>query len=237
MCDKMLGFRDLTPKKCISYALPLVLVPAVAIGGAVLFGKKSYSWISLCVAVISCLPFFIAFEKGRAKSTRLVLLAVLTALSVVGRTVFAPIPHFKPMTALVIITGIYLGAESGFLCGSIVLSNFVFGQGPWTPFQMFAWGTIGLFGGLLSVLLKRSRIALYVYGAFAGVLYSLILDVWTVVWYSEISGEGGVLTLLLASLPTMAIYAVSNVIFLMLLARPIGEKLERIKLKYGLDTP
>ena len=82
----------------------------------------------------------------------------MVALSVTGRF----IPFFKPVTALTVLTAVYLGGEAGFLCGALsaVISNFWFGQGPWTPFQMLAWGMIGLFAGLLASPLKRSRIRL-----------------------------------------------------------------------------
>ena len=80
-----------------------------------------------------------------------------------------------------------LGSESGFLVGamSALVTNFYFGQGPWTPFQMFAWGMIGLIAGYLGDPLRRSRIALAVYGAFSGIAYSMIMDIWTVLWYGE----------------------------------------------------
>src|SRR5690625_7953059 len=80
----------------------------------------------------------------------MVVFAVLIALSSISRVLFAPIPVFKPVSAIVILTAIYFGAEAGFLVGALtaLLSNIYFGQGPWTPFQMFAWGIIGLIAGL-----------------------------------------------------------------------------------------
>lgn len=112
------------------------------------------------------------------------MLAVMTALSVAGRFIFAPIPFFKPVTAMVVIAGMYFGAEFGFLTGALsaVISNFYFGQGAWTPFQMFSWGIIGFIAGILSSRLIRSKIILVIYGALAGVVYSLIMDIWTVLW-------------------------------------------------------
>ena len=112
----------------------------------------------------------------------MVLVAVMTAISVLGRF----IPFFKPITALTVITAMYLGGEAGFLVGSLsaLLSNFYFGQGPWTAFQMLAWGLIGYVAGLIAESLKRNRALLLAYGVLSGIAFSLIMDVWTVLWYS-----------------------------------------------------
>ena len=141
------------------------------------------------------------------------------------------LPFFKPVTAFVIIAGVAFGGEAGFLTGSLsaVLSNFYFGQGPWTPFQMLAWGIIGLLAGVFAKGLKKSRLLLYGFGALSGVLFSLLVDVWTALW----TGISYVAALL-SALPVTAVYAVSNVVFLLVLARPVGEMLERVKTKYGL---
>ena len=176
------------------------------------------------------------FEKGRASTGRLVLIAVMVALTVAGRVLFAPIPGFKPVTALVVITAMYFGGEAGFITGamSALLSNFYFGQGPWTPFQMFVWGIIGLIAGLIAPFLKKSRICLAVYGAISGVVYSLLMDVWTVLWWDGMFHAERYVAAVLSAAGFMAVYAVSNVVFLLLLAKPIGKKLERVQKKYGL---
>lgn len=223
-------------KKIISYAIILAVIPAVIAIGALIFKSKMYLWIGLCVAVFSCVPFFLAYEKGRASSQRITLVAIMTALGIAGRLIFAIVPHFKPVAAIVQITGIFLGAQSGFVCGALsaLISNIAFGQGPWTPFQMLAWGLTGFFGGIFAKALKNRRALNYFLGALCAVMYSLIMDVWSVLLYG--GSEGGFITLFIASLPIMLVYAASNVIFLAIFTRPIGDKLERIKLKYGIET-
>ena len=223
-------------KKWISYGMLCLLIPAVVIGGAVLFRDRQYAWISLCVTALACVPFFLHFEKSATDAKRLILIAVMTALSVLGRILFTPIPGFKPVTAMVVITAMYFGGEAGFLTGALsaVISNFYFGQGPWTPFQMFAWGFVGFLAGLLATPLKKSRIALAGYAVLAGVLYSFLMDIWTVLWADGRFNLTRYLAALVSAAPFTAVYAVSNVIFLMLLARPIGKILERIKTKYAL---
>lgn len=223
-------------KKRISYGILLLCIPLVLVLGATVFAQKQEAWITLAVMVLACVPFFLSFERRQQSATRLVLIAILAALSVVGRLIFAPLPGAKPVTAMVVITALYFGGEAGFMTGALtaVLSNFYFGQGPWTPFQMFTWGLIGLIAGLLSKPLKRSRIALCVYGALSGAVYSLLMDIWTVLWYDGGFNLSRYIANVATSLPFMAIYAVSNVVFLLVLAKPIGTKLERVKTKYGL---
>ena len=223
-------------KKIIRYALILFGIPLVIMAGVVLFHDRQYAWISLVLVILSCIPFFMSFERRENTTKELVLLAALVAISVVGRFVFSPIPHFKPVSAMVIITGMYFGSESGFLCGALsaIVSNFIFGQGPWTPFQMFAWGMLGLIAGLLSKSLLKNRIIFLVYGSFAGGIYSCIMDIWTTLQMDGTFNWRRYLAALISALPTTTIYIVSNVMFLLLLEKPIGKMLDRIKTKYGL---
>ena len=182
--------------------------------------------------MLALLLFTAGFEKRSTGTRRMVITAVMTALCFAGRF----IPFLKPISALTIITGMYLGGEAGFLVGALtaVLSNFYFGQGPWTAFQMLAWGMIGLFGGVLSPLLRKNRMFLLGYGLIAGLMYSFTMDIWTVLWYAEGFSIKLYLSALVTAIPYTASYAVSNVLFLALLAKPFGEKLERIKIKYGV---
>ena len=223
-------------KKWLGYGILCLLIPAVVLGGALIFRDRQYAYITLCVAVLSCLPFFLHFERSANDVKRLILIAIMVALSVAGRMLFAPLQHFKPVTALVIITAMYFGSEAGFLTGALsaVLSNFFFGQGPWTPFQMFSWGMIGFFSGLLAKLLRRSRIALCIWGGIGGVLYSFLMDIWTVLWADGYFNLPRYFAAFASAVPVTAVYVVSNILFLLVLAKPIGKLLARMKTKYAL---
>ena len=223
-------------KNVLTYIFCLGLIPLIIILCAVFWGKGSYPFVSAAVAVLACVPFFLTFE--REKNTRkIVLLAVMVALSVAGRFIFAPVQFFKPVAAIVILAGMYFGSQFGFLTGALsaVISDFYFGQGPWTPFQMFSWGLIGFLAGVLSNSLIKSKIVLIIYGAFSGVLFSLIMDIWTV-----LSLDGGdfnfnrFLAAVTTALPVIGIYVVSNIIFLLILSPLFGKKIERLKTKYGI---
>ncbi len=222
-------------KKILRAVILFLLIPLCILLGTVISGSRAYVWISICVALLSCVPFFLAFEKKSA-SGKMLILSVMVALSVLGRFAFSVLPHFKPVTAIVVIAGMYLGAESGFLCGALsaVLSNIMFGQGPWTPFQMFSWGLIGLLAAFFSVSLKKSKLALAVFGVFSGIIFSLLMDGWTVIWAEGTFSASRYLAFVVSALPVTAIYAVSNVLFLLVLAVPIGGKLDRVIKKYGI---
>ena len=223
-------------KNILTAAIFLIAIPAVIFSGVVFFREKSYAWLSLCIAVFSCVPLFYCFERKESSAKEITVLAVMIAISVAGRFVFAWLPGFKPVTAITVIVALWLGKEAGFVVGSLsaVVSNFYFGQGPWTPFQMFAWGIIGFIAGILANPLKKNKILLCIFGALAGILFSLTMDIWSVIWFDSGFNLSRYITTVAASLPSTVEYAVSNIIFLLLLAKPIVEKLERIKKKYGL---
>lgn len=228
----MIVIKSEKARRVIRWAVPFAAIPLAVAAGVFIFDEKRYAFIALVVAALSLLLFTAGFEKKKTGSRRLIVVAVMVALSVAGRF----IPLFKPVTALTVITAVWLGGEAGFLTGSLsaVISNFYFGQGPWTPFQMFALGMIGLIAGLAGKRLRKSRLSLSLYGVFAGVIYSLVMDVWTVLWYN--GGFDGALYLaaLGTAAPFTALYAASNAVFLWLVARPFGQKLERVRLKYGI---
>jgi len=220
----------------LHWVIPFLLIPAVVAAGALLVKNGSYALTSVLVCMLSLVLFYTGFERKTVGSRRMVIIAVMTALSVLGRFVFAAIPGFKPITAMVVITAIWLGGESGFLVGSLtaLISNFYFGQGPWTPFQMLSFGLIGIFAGFLAKPLKQSRLLLALYGIFAGIFYSCVMDIWTVLWYDEGFQWQLYLAAITTAVPYMISYAASNVIFLLLLGRPFGKKMERVRLKYGV---
>lgn len=219
-------------RSVVKIVVPFVLIPLLVVFGAVIFDGKRYLIISVGAALLALLLFAAGYEKKPVSSRRMVITAVMTALSIAGRF----IPFFKPVTAITVITAIHLGGEAGFLVGALsaLLSNFYFGQGPWTPFQMLAWGMTGLIAGFLANPIKRHKWLLLVYGVLAGIVYSLVMDIWTVLWYDGSFHTELYLTAVITALPHTIMYSVSNFIFLWFMAKPFGEKLERIKIKYGI---
>ncbi len=221
-----------TASVILKFIIVFIIIPSVVLSGIFIFDEKHHAYVTTAVSILTLLLFYTGFERKKITTRRLVLCAVMTCLSVVGRF----IPFLKPTAALTVISAIYLGPESGFLVGSLsaLISNFYFGHGPWTPHQMFAWGIIGFIAGVLAKPLEKSRVFLMIYGGLSGILYSLILDIWTVLWYNGDFSlslyKGAVFT----SLPHTLLYAVSNVLFLFFLYPSFSSRLKRIKMKYGI---
>lgn len=220
-----------------SVLIIFIIIPFVLALGVKLLDDRKYNLISLVVAFLSCIPFFLRFERRSPKAREIIIIAVMSAISAIGRLVFSALPGFKPVTAITAITGIAFGAEAGFLTGAIsaLVSNMFFGQGPWTSFQMISWGLLGFIAGVMG---KRNymenKIILTLYGIFSGIVYSLMMDIWFVVSIDGLFTLERYFIAIAAAVPFMMVYAVSNVVFLLLLSKPLGEKLDRIKIKYGL---
>lgn len=228
----MLVIHSERVRHMLGIALPFLVIPALVLLLPLGLQAQYYALVSFAVAVLALLLFLSGFEKKELGTRRMILVSVITALSVVGRM----LPLIKPITALTVLGALYLGREAGFLIGAMtaVLSNFIMGQGPWTPFQMLSWGLIGFFAGILARPLLRHKLLLYGYGILSGAAFSMIMDIWTTVWtYKEFTfREYG--AALYTAIPHTVLYAVSNLIFLMLFAKPVGDKLSRIRKKYGL---
>lgn len=228
----MLVIKNNKIRWTIKMVLIFIIIPFISILGTILFEEKKHLFISFCVAFLSLIIFMMGFEKKKTGTRRMVIVSIMTALSVVGRL----IPIFKPVTAITILAGIYLGGESGFLVGSLsaFISNFYCGQGPWTAFQMLAWGLIGFVSGILAPLLQKNKVVLLVFGVLTGIIFSLIMDIWTVLWQSDDFNFDLYLAAIITAVPHTIIYSISNFVFLFIMAKPIGDKLNRIKIKYGI---
>lgn len=216
-----------------------VLLIACAASGYFLYTGAHYHVLSLLLALLSCLPFFLLAERRSLGAKETSVLAVLISLCVLSRVIFAIIPAFKPITAIIILCGIAYGVHVGFLVGSMsaLVSNLFFGQGPWTPFQMLAWGLVGAAAGMLFTKKKRpSTPLLLLFGVFGGIFYSLLLDVYSVFQMDGIWSFSRYLFFVGSAAPFTALYAISNVVFLLLLRDPLLGAMGRIQQKYGVFT-
>ena len=226
-------------KLLLSLIVVLIAVPLTIFCGVYFFDDRKYLFISLLIMLESMVPFYVMFERRAVQARELVLIATICAICVSGRAVFYMIPEFKPVTALVIISGAALGSESGFLVGAttMLVSNIFFGQGAWTPFQMFTMGIIGFLSGLVYQrgILPQNRVSFAVFGfVSAFVVYGGIMNPATVLLSGTALNSGTVLSAYAFGLPVDTVHAVSTALFLYIGAEPVISKIERIKLKYGL---
>ena len=229
----------LSMRTVIAIIVVLVLIPVTIWIGITCFEDRKYLIISLVIAVFSMCPFFMVFEGRKPHAREILTIAVLAAIAVAGRAAFFMVPSFKPVVAITIISGVSLGAESGFLVGAISMlaSNMFFGQGPWTPWQRLAAGIIGLLAGILfqKGWLKARKISLCIYGFLATVfIYGGIMNPASLVMASYSITWKNLLAIYMSGLPVDLVHASATVIFLWTASRPMLEKLERIKVKYGM---
>ena len=234
-----LGGRPLSGRTKLASVLSLLLVPLTIFIGIVYFGKKSYGVVSILVLLECMAPFALIFEGRKPKARELVLIAALCALAVAGRAALFMLPGFKPVAALVILSGVAFGGETGFLVGamSMLTSNVLFGQGPWTPFQMFAMGLIGFLAGVSfqKGLLRAGRAPLAIFGAVSVVLvYGGIMNPASAILYPPNLSLSVLKAYYLTGFPFDLVHAAATALFLWFGAEPMLEKLERVKRKYGL---
>lgn len=222
-----------------AFLVMLLLVPVILFLSVKIWGGRKYLLCSLVVVIAAMLPFFMMFEGRKPKAREIMVISVLAALGVAGRAAFFMVPSFKPVAAIVILSGISFGGEAGFLVGSLtmLISNMFMGQGPWTPWQMFAFGMIGFLAGILyqKGILKARKLDLCIFGFLSVMLiYGGIMNPASALMAYGYVTPASLLAFYISGAPVDFVHAVSTVIFLWFLSRPLLEKLERIKKKYGL---
>ncbi|MCD8511316.1 MAG: ECF transporter S component [Bacillus sp. (in: Bacteria)] len=218
----------------------LLLVVAVVLVLLSFLYFDYYLWLSFGVVAVAILLFLVRFERKIIGAREIVLLAVLAAIAAVSRIPFASIPSVQPTTFVIMMAGLVFGAESGFIIGIVsgLASNMILGQGPWTPFQMLAWGLVGFSAGLL----KNKKFMSYQWGKilFAivwGFLFGWIMNLWGLL--ALIGPDGSFnMSVLVAYFVSSAIFdsmhAFSNVFFLLMFGGMWWKILQRFKVKYGL---
>ena len=231
----------------------LVMVPVVLAVCAVLRFEQA-ALLSILVVAASLVLFFAGYEKGRPRLRDTMPVAVLAAVAAAGRILFAPIPDFKPVSAIAIIAGAAFGRRSGFMVGALAafVSNLFFGQGPWTPWQMYGWGLVGYLGGVLAaaglfgsvepdLCASRARkvarlVPLAIWGIVSGYVYGLVLNLWSVIGFYHPQDISQILVVYAAALPFDTLHGVATAFFLLVLYRPWLRKLARIRRKYALHA-
>lgn len=231
-------------KTALTVLAALILTPLTVVAGMAVPGNGYYLSGTLIV-LYALLPFFVSFEGRRPTAREIAVVAVLAALAVAARAAFIWVPHFKPMAAIIMIAGIAAGPQTGFLVGSVaaLASNFIFGQGPWTPWQMLAFGLAGLVAGLLADarvfpranLTWPRRIVLAITGFVLIVgLVGPVLDTSTFFYLSTAPTPELAATVYLAGLPVNAIHGAATALTLLVVANPLLDQLARVRMKYGI---
>ncbi|MNC14744.1 hypothetical protein D3C75_625320 [compost metagenome] len=222
------------------FRVPLIIAVVLFIAGLALTAAlkdRHYMLLSLVLLLAALLPVFVRLERRPLESRELVLLAVLSAIAAVSRIPFAALPSVKPVSAIVILSAYVFGAEAGFIIGAVaaLVSNIYFGQGPWTPWQMFAWGMAGLSAGWLrNAWWMKKRSGMLIFGFLWGFLFGWIMNVWYIISLPDAFSWGLVAAAYASSFYFDLAHALSNVFFLAILAGGWTKVLERFRKKYGL---
>ena len=215
----------------------LLLIPATLFLGTKLSGKSYYITGTLIILELM-IPFFLVFEGRRPQARELVVIAVMCALAIAAR-VAIPIPHFKANFAVIMLAGIAFGPEAGFMVGAIsaFASNFMYGQGPYTPWQMMAYGAGGMLAGFLFAKnrLPKKPVMMAISGFLTVILWiGPLMDCSSIfLMLSRISWKA-VLGVLLSGFPVNVANGVCTALVMLLFGRPLLDKLDRIKVKYGM---
>jgi len=200
--------------------------------------ERRWYFCGLLLILWTMIPFFASFERKHLQARDIVLIVVMTALIVAGRALFFALPNFKPMLAMVIIFGAYFGAETGAFVGSFsaFVSNFFFGQGPWTPWQMFCFGLVGFLAGLIFYggNFYPNKWKLSLLGIVSAVIYGAIMNPVSVLLAQALPTKEVFIAAYITALPFDISHMAATVFFLFLFSEPVGKKLERVKNKYGL---
>ena len=233
-------------RTAVSVAVVLLLTP-ITLWVSNALGSVSYYVPSVLIIIYTMVPFFVSFESRKPGARELVMLSVMAALAVASRAAVFWLPNFKPIAGVVAISGIALGPQSGFLVGALSMfaSNIIFGQGPWTPWQMFAYGLIGFTAGMLadhdfiprSRLSKSTRIVLGC-GAFVFMVLVAgpILDTSTLFTMASEVNLGSAAAVYLSGLPINVSQGVATFLTLYLVSNPLLEMIARVKKKYGMGA-
>jgi energy-coupling factor transport system substrate-specific component len=189
--------------------------------------------LAVLLAALGALTVGFAWHEAGTSSVRdLALVATLAGVAAAGRILLAPVPGVQPVTVITVAAGVALGPRRGFAVGALaaLVSNFILGQGVWTPWQMLAWGGCGLAGGLAAAFL-RGRVALAAACFVLGLAFSTLMDVWE--WYSFYPHTWEAFGVLMArGFPFGMAHAVGNI----LIALAIGPELRRVIERYERRT-
>jgi energy-coupling factor transport system substrate-specific component len=199
--------------------------------------QKLYVAMTYSLWVLFILGLLYVLKKRKLTAEEAVIIASLSALAAVGRMIFAPIPSVQPVSFIIICAASVFGWRTGLLIGllSAFVSNLFLGQGPWTLWQMLAWGLMGITAGLLFNRLGiQSKVAKMAFGFVAGILFGWIMNLWYLASYIDNVSAAGILIAYGASFYMDLLHGLANVFFIAFFSGSLEKILMRMKKKYGL---
>jgi len=226
-------------KKTYTIVVLLLACIAICIIFTFTFIKEfSEHWeiFTLVMMIFTISIMFLQFERGKMTSKEISLVAILSGFSAVSRVPFAAIPSVQPCTYIIICTGYVFGPLAGFMVGAItaLVSNMFLGQGPWTIFQMFAWGAVGATSSTLPKL-KIKGVGIVVFGAIWGYLFGWIMNIWYWMLYIYPHTFPTFLFTMVNSVWFDTLHALGNAVFLVFLGEKTITILNRYKCRFHVE--
>lgn len=231
------GCGTIVSKWSSTFIIAVIAVFAGVLAFSAFVTDRYFLWMSLFLLILVMLPFYIRFEKKAFSSREIVLIAVLAAIAAVSRVPFAPLPSVQPTSFVIIVSAIVLGKEAGFLIGATaaLVSNLFLGQGPWTLWQMFSWGLMGLTAGVLGqTFMLQNKWGRMIFGFVWGFLFGWITNLSFLLTFLQDITWVAFFGAYVASVYFDLAHALSNVFFLGLFGTQWIRVLTRFKGKYGL---
>lgn len=218
-------------------ALASIFMLALLVGSVLFFNYNAYLLLSFCIIAITMIPFFVRFEVRKISSREVVILAILAAIAAVSRVPFALLPSVQPTSFVIMMAGLVFGAESGFIVGAVaaIVSNMFLGQGPWTPWQMYAWGMLGMTAGLFrNRWWMKQMWGKVLFGFIWGYVFGWFMNLWIIVSSIENLTWEFFIGIYVASIYFDLAHSLSNVFFIIIFSASWLKILQRFKRKYGL---
>ena len=194
----------------------------------------NWGLIATVLVILAIMAFFFEFEAAAVSSKEIALVAMLGTISAVLRIPFAALPSVQPCTYLIICSGYVFGPVAGFMVGAIttLVSNFFLGQGPWTLYQILAWGLIGIIAAYLRRF-NLGRKQFIVLGIACGYIFGLIMNIWFWAAFVYPLTFRTFLVALLNSVWFDTFHAIGNAIFLGLFGIKTIAIMERFKMRFN----
>lgn len=224
-------------KHVSGYLVSIIIFIACLLWIVYFNGDRHYILLSMICLVASMLPFYWHFETRNSEAREIVFLAVLATIAALGRVALAAVPGVKPTSFVVVMTGLTLGPEAGFIVGSTsaLVSNLFLGQGPWTPWQMFAWGLMGITAGLIrNFKWAHKRKYLAGLGVAYGFLFGWIMDLWYAMVYVQPLNIKTFIAAYATSFYFDLTHGITTAVLLFFFYESWYKIITRFKYKYGL---
>ncbi len=231
---------DLATRVARHLEMPLLLIVPLTLLACAAYGIGATAALTMLVTIACICAFFVGYDASAPSLRQVMPTVVLASVAAAGRVLFAAIPDVKPVSAIAIVAGAALGRRQGFMVGALaaLVSNLYFGQGAWTPLQMYAWGMVGYVAGVFADagMFERAPWSVYAYGFLSAIMYGAILNSWHVIGFVRPLNWQTAALAYAMGFPLDVVHGIATVVFLLIIWAPWRRAIERVVRKYDLGS-